>query len=658
MATSLINGWDDPVRTNPASGLYVTERPWNGARDADAFGKQPATGNPNVRTPGLSNEAAQYINERGVPAKSAADAAATRATQATQAAAAADANAAAARAAQAPTVTQVPKATPTGVVGRTAAAAGSLASSAGKLLAPVGLTAGALDGAHVGFNTPTEDYARRFGLTDYEPGLLMDTAVRGVGVVSDVANSLTGGLIGKGFNAVAGRDVWGGQKPATEKLADAAQSVVASGTVPVGPGGSAAEQIRQNTAPTTTPAVTAAQPAAPMGLRDQVYAADGAYNPNVIVRQGNSYSGGNVGANAQMFDRADNGTLNLRNPGGGMVAPSGGSVSPQNQAAARSLASAYGQQATPWSGVIGQESGVGNMWSRSPEQLRRDAEVQASSIHKPTSARGAAALKALNDQDLQGVRNQGDFARADASLQGDLARSAATRYSADQNLAGDMAKTAATGRNGLRDAQLKMVQNQGLAQALQAAGGDPVRAQAIALSNGWDPSPLSSMATQRTSENKAQQDLARDASKAATDRFAVYGKGKDGQPFRDDQATQHRLNALNGVIPGFSTMSEEAQAQHIPRAQALMGIWDAARNQNTEGFGSLFSGIGGKPPQLDTMPNFQGGELRRNGLAGTVIPGASSGSYYINKGGKDYSLGDLSQDQINLINNHIRTGKW
>lgn len=75
-----------------------------------------------------------------------------------------------------------------------------------------------------------------------------------------------------------------------------------------------------------------------------------------------------------------------------------------------------------FSGVIGSSSTYGNMRGRSPEQQRRDAEVSAGSIHGPTAAAGKAALAALNGMDLQGARNAGELAVANATQQGSIQR--------------------------------------------------------------------------------------------------------------------------------------------------------------------------------------------------------------------------------------------
>lgn len=78
-----------------------------------------------------------------------------------------------------------------------ASAAGGVAKKAASLLsAPIAVGAAGLTGAYQGFNTDTEQYAKRFGLENTEPGLMRDLGIRGLGVASDVGNALTLGLVG------------------------------------------------------------------------------------------------------------------------------------------------------------------------------------------------------------------------------------------------------------------------------------------------------------------------------------------------------------------------------------------------------------------------------------------------------------------------------
>ena len=135
-----------------------------------------------------------------------------------------------------------------------------------------------------------------------------------------------------------------------------------------------------------------------------------------VFRQGNSYadsvaglSGTNTGRpNAQnmaaaqaLSDRSERESMGriMAQQRQAQMVPGGGPVE------AGSFTGGY-------SGVIG--GGSGNMRSRTPEQRRRDAETQASSMQFSASRRGISALKALDAMDLQGI--QSDSAMEQARL--------------------------------------------------------------------------------------------------------------------------------------------------------------------------------------------------------------------------------------------------
>lgn len=102
--------------------------------------------------------------------------------------------------------------------------------------------------------------------------------------------------------------------------------------------------------------------------------------------------------------------------GNASPAPTGSQGS--GEAQARLMAAGSGG----FTGVVGQQPGNGNMWSRTPEQQRRDAEVQASSIHKPTAAIGANAIRSMDAQDIEGVRGANALQREAMQQSGSMAR--------------------------------------------------------------------------------------------------------------------------------------------------------------------------------------------------------------------------------------------
>lgn len=185
-----------------------------------------------------------------------------------------------------------------------------------------------------------------------------------------------------------------------------------------------------------------------------------------VTRVGNSYSGpANIAGDITINGQAPRSAAQM------LSSMPAGQISAQNMAAADALAqreqaaslARLGLGAAPaqpgWSGEIGQSSGYGNMWSRTPEQQRRDAEVSASSIHRPTAARGAVALQALDMQDLQQVRNQGELGVArlqgrDALGRALLADSGATRRQVLENQ-GAMDRQALQSAGTVQAAQLR-----------------------------------------------------------------------------------------------------------------------------------------------------------------------------------------------------------
>jgi hypothetical protein len=74
----------------------------------------------------------------------------------------------------------------------------SLANGA-KGLGAFHLAASGIGGAVTGYNTPTEDYRERFGMETNDPSLAGDLDVRGLGVLSDVGNAATFGMLGRNF---------------------------------------------------------------------------------------------------------------------------------------------------------------------------------------------------------------------------------------------------------------------------------------------------------------------------------------------------------------------------------------------------------------------------------------------------------------------------
>nr|WP_279088448.1 hypothetical protein [Comamonas thiooxydans] len=304
-------------------------------------------------------------------------------------------------------------------------------------------------------------------------------ALPGLGGVGRVA--ATGGAISRGLNAAstavnnAGRAVnaapaiaaglYGGASPA------AAASVVASppATFSAGAGRGSSNPGLANASASAAPAGSAAD--APSNqVMDGVYShgrgqysdqAGGMGFPAGFTGKPNAQNDAAAGALAQ------SGGLGLRRP----------AATPASEASALGLYGGRGAEADSqpgWSGSIGQSSGNGNMWSRTPEQQRRDAETQASSIHRQTAANGRAALTALSNQELEGMRGTNALAQESMRQAGGLQRTAMTEAGATGRaaLAESGANSRASGQLGLGLRRLSLDQQ-------RAASDERLRAPQI-----------------------------------------------------------------------------------------------------------------------------------------------------------------------------------
>lgn len=375
----------------PQTGLQNTNRPnfTMGSNDS-APPARPAG-------PDVSDVRAKYNPANGSPE--------AQAWQAQRAAANASPAAAPAMGATAPAAPTA-AAAPQGPGYRAGAALGRAAAPVLKAAGAVALPATLAGTASATGETPTSDYEKRFGLGlntyDGVGGLARDVGVRALGAASDLGDALTLGMAGKYLYA----DKQAGPAPAVPM---AASAPITRGLPGAGRGNVNPATV-DSSAPAPAPAT--ASPVAP-----------GAAAPSSdVTRVGNSYSGANISGDI---------TINGQAPRGF------GQVSAQNMAAADALAARNAgpvsfdptatraapiSSARGFGGVTGQNTGNGNMWSRTPEQQRRDAQVQSSSIHRQTSARGFAALQNLNVQDALATREAGETARAQLRDAGETGR--------------------------------------------------------------------------------------------------------------------------------------------------------------------------------------------------------------------------------------------
>lgn len=427
----------------PQTGLQNTHRPnfTMGGNDSAAAAR-PAG-------PDVSDVRAKYNPANGSPE--------AQAWQAQRAAANAS-PAAAATPAMGSTATPTPTATAAsqGMGYRAGAALGRAAAPVLRAAGAVAVPATLAGTASATGETPTSDYEKRFGLGsntyDGVGALARDVGVRALGAASDLGDALTLGMAGKYLYA--------------DKQAGAATAAPVADSAPITRGlpGAGRGNLNPATVAPSAPAPAAAPPAVPSAAAPS----------SDVTRVGNSYSGANISGDI---------TINGQAPRGF------GQVSAQNMAAADALAArnmgsagpvgfqpgavrpAVASSARGFAGAIGQV-GNGNMWSRTPEQQRRDAQTQASSIHKPTAARGFAALENLNVQDALATREAGESARAQLRDAGETGRTQMREYGAAQRSEGELGL--GYGRLGTDRARLEIERSRAAGE--ERARGFPIRA--------------------------------------------------------------------------------------------------------------------------------------------------------------------------------------
>lgn len=186
-----------------------------------------------------------------------------------------------------------------------------------------------------------------------------------------------------------------------------------------------------------------------------------------------TYSGTDVRENPSMVDGAGN-NLTLR---GSLTTLPGGPGSPGAASAALPAGGQGVATPEPTGGMTGFGStGAGNMLGRSPEQQRRDAQTQASSIVASTRAQGLRSMETLDKQGLADTAADATRFTAQTSAEASKANARtaadASRYGADRQVDAAMASARGQGLRANLELQMKLQAQQAMAQAMRASGGD------------------------------------------------------------------------------------------------------------------------------------------------------------------------------------------
>ena len=660
-------------------GIDVQERPW-GPRDTQVFGGRPAGVPPHISPMNGADAAAYNASPEGqATARAAAQQKFTdmgygqRAGSGAARAAAGDA-ATAARAAATAAPSIAPVVAKPGLVSRALGAANvgaqRLSGAAGTALEGYNVAKVAADpnSSKIDVATQAAEGAGKLGATTAGAGLgaALGTAVfPGIGTALGGVAGGAAGYFG-GDAAIHGlRNVFGVTEDSPiDRVGNDVSVIRALGRATDGKGFDGSAPAAPASPAVAAPAAagvapTVAQPAGPqMGPQDNPspylrgaltgggsmvvdpsapYDKNGGLRDNVIMRNGNSYSGGNVGPNAALMEQRPNGSTVLRDFGGGMV------IDHRNGGGGAGAGGVGAGPSAPAQPAAVQAPTVlhsGNDWAS--RNALRSAEVSASSmtnqqgygglftrrgvvggLRGPTAA--TKAYEAAVDQDLKLRGAQPGVGLKAAEINAD---SANKRYAADQTLRGDMYRSDASlaGTLAQADASKRSAYYSALRDAQKQASEDVINQNDLDISNA----------------NRAR------------DQFSIYdpATGK-----RDEAATNNAMLAVDKIIPGYSTMGEQSRKQHVGQATALADIYSRSRIGREQGFEQL---VAGKKPALDKMPDFKGGTLKQNDLDGYLIPNATRGSWFVEMpDGRSMALGEnLSADQVSAIRKNTETGAW
>lgn len=418
--------------------------------------------------------------------------------------------------------------------------AGALRNGVGKVLssaaAEAALPLTATVSAAKSYNTPTEQYSNRIGSGAPE-SLGGELAQRGVGVLSDLGDTLTGGLATKFGNFIAGNGFNANNADGTTPNADTGPAAPGQ---PHGPPGAPPPSLRGNPG-----AAALAQPDAPTTPASS----------SDVKRVGNSYSGGVV--------TGDNITINGKTPGGGFMTVPAASLT----GGAGGLRGGADSGAAPAPGggltTIGDPAAYARNNLLDPSNIAaRNAQTAAESNAFMSGGRGTsinrmnaetARLHANNDNINQQARNQTDLRGQDLTYgattrgqdvqeRGQDVSSGTERYVADQHLRGAMAPI-----------QRQMYIQRLTSQISQAAGGDPVKAAQLAGQYG-----LPEVADQFQRLATGAQALGTTAAASRDAGQAAYEKQVEGQYTTPDPKT------------GAPTVDHAAVAEHLQGTQAAI----------------------------------------------------------------------------------------
>lgn len=492
---------------------------------------------------------------------------------------------------------------------------GGLRAGASLLASPVAAASAAGYGAYQGFNTDTEQYAKRFGLEHTEPGLLRDVGIRALGVASDIGNGM---LLGMPQTAGLFRD----KAPAATAPTAAPQNPTANPTPLPAP--------RQNPLRAQEAAAGIEDPgrykvAVPEGYTAPQRLRFGAASPEGTFGNGYQDLGGGFGGRSNRPDGKINEFTNIGADGRPTALSQVDTRTPEQIASGeRQLAAAraYLQKGAPQISagqqyIANMERQLGVRVGDLASKSLRNAIIMGGQQADKTEAENAAALK--REEIASGDRRMGHQVQLEtAALPARLQLQAARE------------KRAAVG------------------EALRSSGGDLRKASSLLSEAGYTDEGKSLAEQYAAGQTAAGKDVELNRNLTAASSVVKDDKGNDVvSPAR--QAVNE--SALRQMVENYDQLSPQekvaAEKKYRPALNILSGMND--RKNDT-----LFKALGWEQtPDASTLPDLNGASLTRVGpLEGAMTFGAEAGDYALNLrgGGKKYiNQNRLSQAELDFL---------
>lgn len=531
----------------------------------------------------------------------------------------------------------------TGVLGRARAALGagtnpsvgqaikSVAGSAGTGLraagqlarSPFAAGAAGIAGAIQGLDTDTKQYAKRFGLENTEPGVLRDVGIRSLGVASDVGNSL---LMGAPQALGAFRDK---NEPTTPKPASTTTGKPARPTNRMGQGFDDPRLVdrdpsRQSLGASRdfTNELAGAPKQLPGGLREGVVYKTKDANGRTV------YSGANISGDIQMVDGMGR---NLQTRGDVNTLPG-----MSKEAVSRALTNPDGSRWTANDNAImaaNLRDGIDPYRGTS----RGNAQAQGG------MSAGMASIAAA-EQKLGVPLGKARRAQAAIDQQGAIAErtNQTTLRGQDMELQGRLLP---------KQMEMEMAQRmrQLNAQIYQQSGGDPRKAQEMALRMGMDGEAFGKLAD----ANQARSDKSRQQTRDLLAPAAIT-KDKDGNDVINPARQAQVEAAVRDAYPNFESLPPAEKAAAAQRVLAMENIRAAANDRKDVGLRKA-TGLDTPAFAMNTLPEFVGPAEEVGFWEGLTTIGAERGDLRVPvKGGGTQHLnrGRLTQAELETLKNN------